>query len=223
MKLYKFRPLGDELSFCRAKHILESEEFHFSHFWELNDPMEGVYEFKKGELAEPAIRELFDGKSRRLICSFSDGFAVGDPALWGYYANGFKGIAIEVEVDCTRVTKIDYVDKVPSWTDTDRSALVDQILTTKLKRWEHEHEYRALVDSDTGIKLETGSITCVYFGDPHARTINRDQIMRKSSALRAFSQYRSNLEQVARREGIACKYAAISGNTVEFVNKAETA
>ena len=43
MKVYKFRKLTNESDLDRLKGILETGNFWCSNFWDLNDPMEGVF------------------------------------------------------------------------------------------------------------------------------------------------------------------------------------
>ena len=43
LALYKFRTLGSNDDLKRIKDIIENGEFWCSKFYEMNDPMEGVY------------------------------------------------------------------------------------------------------------------------------------------------------------------------------------
>ena len=203
MKLYKFRPLGDELSLCRAKQILETGEFWCSRFWELNDPMEGVFSVNKRD--QDVIGGVFSGKKKFVICSFSGQEAFSNPVMWGYYANGFKGIAIEIEVSADEVQKIKkmtYADDVAEWSKTDGSDRVTKILTTKLSRWKHEHEYRFFCDSVEPVAKPIGKITTVHFGDPYGTIANREDIINESEELRKFDSFRSKLESLTKSKKI---------------------
>lgn len=62
----------------------------------MNDPMEGVY---LAPLDESKISKMFEEKDGFVICSFSSEEALDNPLSWGHYANGFKGIAIGIEVN----------------------------------------------------------------------------------------------------------------------------
>ncbi|TWT41013.1 hypothetical protein RAS1_37040 [Phycisphaerae bacterium RAS1] len=211
MKLYKFRPLGDDLSFCRAKEILRTGQFWCSRFWELNDPMEGVYSFPAADKVR--IEDLFSNKARRVICSFSGPEAFSNPVIWGYYANGFKGMAIEIEMSADEVQKIKkmtYAKDVAEWSKTDGANRVTKILTTKLSRWKHEDEYRYLCNSVEPVEKRIGRITTVHFGDPYGMTVNRCQIIEKSTELRAFLAYRSELQSLAKSKDIACSFVTVS-------------
>lgn len=223
MKLYKFRMLGDELSFCRAKEILRTSQFWCSRFWELNDPMEGVYSFTAA--GEAPIEEVFSSKARRVICSFSGRKAFSNPVMWGYYANGFKGMAIEVEVSADEVQKINrmtYAKNVADWSKTVGADPVTKILTTKLSRWKHEDEYRFLCDSVEPVAKPIGKITAVHFGHPYGNTINDYQIREKSKEMRVFLAYRLELQSLAESMDIACSFVTVSNGKVTTEQVAST-
>ncbi len=103
MKVYKFRSLGDEVSFDRVKTTLSTGKFWCSPFWDMNDPMEGVYATLSNI---DAVAQIFEAKSRQRICSFSSARALRNPLMWGYYSSGFKGVAIEVDVTAPRLGSV---------------------------------------------------------------------------------------------------------------------
>jgi hypothetical protein len=57
---------------------------------------------------------ILGAKAHYKICSFSDEKAFSNPIMWGYYANGFRGVAVEIEVCGEEVNKIKYERKIPS-------------------------------------------------------------------------------------------------------------
>lgn len=82
--------------------------------------------------------------------------------MWGYYANGFKGIAIEIEVDCKRsgIRKVSYAREVAKITNGDDAAdAVERILTTKLSCWRHEFEYRYIEKSDRSLRQQHTAVS----------------------------------------------------------------
>ncbi|MFA6756860.1 MAG: hypothetical protein WCR62_03875, partial [Sulfurospirillaceae bacterium] len=91
--VYKLMSLSSEKDLCRIIEIICTNKFHCSTFSEMNDPMEGVYTYEHKHLVEP---DLPATKNKYKICSFSGLKGFENPAMWGYYANGFKGIAIEI-------------------------------------------------------------------------------------------------------------------------------
>jgi len=150
VKLYKFRSLGDQLSVDRAEQILKTGEFYCSKLWNQNDPMEGVYSYLQSDESQAATRHVFTQKNRFGICSFSGARALPNPTIWGYYANGLKGVAFEVEVSLpsNSIEMVKYLDRPVEWEDHSPDSSIEDrvksIITSKLKAWENEHEYRFL-------------------------------------------------------------------------------
>lgn len=178
--LIKFIPLANDndskgdSDFKRAKHIIETGEFWCSKLWGLNDPMEGVY--RTSNSSEKVMKTVYGEKNKYGICSFSHPNALKCPLLWGHYANGFKGIAIEIKcgTDKTYIEKIDYVDDVKE-VDNIQNPDITKIITTKLNFWKYEQEYRYLNDE----KIENhkiGEVKKVYFGTPYGNIANNEQV-----------------------------------------------
>lgn len=191
MRLYKFRQLTSCKDLKRIIEILETKEFHCAKFFEMNDPMEGVYI----ATAPSKINEILNEKNKKRICSFSSEKGFENFAMWGYYANGFKGIAIEIEVDESIVKKVKYEDEVPE------TANVEEILTTKLKYWEHEAEYRFIIESNED-KCKIGEITRVYFGSPYENLENSDEIISKSKQILEYKKYKEKLKKFLNEKDI---------------------
>ena len=92
MKVYKYRSLNN---FEFVADILCKQRFYASSFFDLNDPMEGLFEYKPGT-KQKYIDSIVMGKQKLRICSFSR-----DPEnllLWAHYADGFKGVCIELDI-----------------------------------------------------------------------------------------------------------------------------
>lgn len=88
--------------------------------------------------------------------------------MWGHYADKFRGIALEFEVlDQTKVTKVEYTDQryvvdgksIANPTEED----LKKFIVRKDKIWEHEGEFRVLVNlhSCTTKRLPNGDT--IYF------------------------------------------------------------
>ncbi len=199
MILYKFRPLGNETDLTRAKDILNTGKFWCSRFYELNDPMEGVF------ITKGFSDELFNQKNGCVICSFSAEEAFKNPAMWGYYANAFKGIAIEIKVKDDDVRKINYNNKLPSIEDG-----IEKIITSKFKSWKHEAEYRFIGES-TDSQHKIGEITAVYFVNPY-NVINRSQICENSATLRCYYCLKKQLIYSVKNRSIGCFDIEIKDN-----------
>jgi hypothetical protein len=144
--------------------------------------MEGAFEKINLE-----VEEVFEEKKRWKVCSFSGEEALKNPIMWGYYASGFRGIAIEIEIDPKKMRRINYSEHRPNLDEykcLSTEEQVDKILTTKLRCWKHEDEYRYLKKSDES-EHQIGKITKVYFGKPHSifvptvKTVNSSPIWQK--------------------------------------------
>jgi hypothetical protein len=204
VKLYKFRPLATCQDLERVQGILETGQFWCSKFWELNDPMEGVYQFQSDTVSAEGIRQLFNDKAGKVICSFFGRGALRKPLLWCHYANGFKGVAIEVEVDTALMRKVRYDDRLfkvqgkePGISD------VMSVLTVKLKAWKHEQEYRFIGEGESGLR-QIGTIKAVYFGLPYSNTVNA-AIVREKEHMRDYLRRVDSLKRTAREKEIECR------------------
>lgn len=198
MKIYKFRPLGSWEDFGRVLQILETGRFWHSKFSDLNDPMEGVFttdSYKK-------VAQIFSEKNRYKICSFSGEEALKNPIMWGYYANGFKGVAIEVEVPDTNVVKVKYNTPLPKvGHQIDINKVIKKLLSNKFKYWEHECEYRSLVlDGDN--EQTVGSISRLKFCEPYTNFVNKDDISQNSHTLQKHTYFKEKIIRVMESQSI---------------------
>ena len=193
VKLYKFRPLANKQDFKRLKSILKTGKFWCSKFSELNDPMEGSFTASNAEI----IDSIYNEKEIYKICSFSNEEAFSNPIMWGHYANGFKGVVIEVEISSAKVKRIEYVDEIPSLEAFDPQEKVEKILTTKLLPWKHECEYRFLERGNTN-RIKIGKITALGFGDPYERARNKENIVRNSSVLKEYLELKNEILEIVK-------------------------
>jgi hypothetical protein len=91
--LYKFRSLTTEKELKRLKDIIKTGEFWCSEFSKLNDPMEGVF---KANLSE--VSAIYKNKQEYKICSFSSDESLDSSLMWGHYANGLKGLQLQLKL-----------------------------------------------------------------------------------------------------------------------------
>lgn len=189
MKLYKFRPLADHEDLKQVQDILKTNCFWCSKFSELNDPMEGVFYATDRSLIEEIYKEKNDYK----ICSFSTEVGFKNPTMWGYYANGFKGVAIEIEIAKAKVEIVDYKDEILSIKNISPGVnIAKKILTTKLKCWENEMERRFLTKSQKDFQ-KIGKITAVYYGEPYNGLANSNSI--KSESIEKYNELKNQLKK----------------------------
>lgn len=212
MKIYKFRPLANYSDLERAEEILNSGQFWCSKFFDLNDPMEWVF-----TVVDPGtVRRILEAKTQYTICSFSDAVGVENPLMWGHYANGFRGIAIEVEVD--RAEKVSYVSDTLPFEGEPSEEPLKRLLTTKLKPWEYESEYRILEQPEPGLRT-IGTIIAVYFGQPYGNTTNVEAIVSKSATIARYRRILKLLTDVAKEKGYECRSAVMSDGKVVSIDE----
>lgn len=157
MKLYKYKSLDN---FEHVAEIICKNRFHAAQYFELNDPMEGLFNCEEGTKKE-YIDEIREGKTRLRICSFSKD--PGNPLLWAYYADGFRRICIEVEIDERSpdfdIAEVEYSPVRLHFSNKAarlRGELPRVILRQKAKEWSVEKEVRLLSSSEYlqhGIKI----------------------------------------------------------------------
>jgi len=109
MRAYKFRSLQN---FEHVADIFCNERFYAAQFFDLNDPMEGIFHAKPDTKKE-YLEKIREGKRKLRICSFARDFH--NLLLWAHYADGFKGICIEVELNewpDQEVTRVHYDSRI---------------------------------------------------------------------------------------------------------------
>lgn len=201
LKLYKFRPLGGCVAAKRTKEVIETGEFWCSPLWEQNDSMEGAYSYWQSHEIPNGSIDIYSEKNSYRICSFSGKGALKDPKMWGYYANGFKGLAIEIEISSDEIKKVDYQNSLLR--EDTNSPDIKKIITTKLKCWKSENEYRFLTQGETGNK-KIGKITGIYLGEPYGSLDNTSRIIENSSKLQKYRCQKEELIQLSRHHNYPC-------------------
>jgi len=140
-KLYKFK------SFAQPQQIIdifENSHIYCSKFQELNDPMEGV--FVHYGLKNCIVDELYKAKNKRLIACFTT--CIQNEAMWAYYADSARGIAIEIEnnFDNSKSNYVNYQSNISEINQIIHNYLIDvnPILFNKLSSFSHENEFRVI-------------------------------------------------------------------------------
>jgi hypothetical protein len=156
-RLYKYRSLGsrdsDNDKFDHVGDILHNGRFYAALSTELGDPMEGLFTAQDGADKE-RLEGICDCKQGLRVCSFSK---TGDnPFLWVNYAEGCRGICIEVEVDHMpdnqsgfELAEVKYPTKRPYLSREiggrcDNHEFARKALTRKWREWKVEKEIRIL-------------------------------------------------------------------------------
>lgn len=155
MKLYKLRPLSN---FEFALDIAINERLYCAHFGDLNDPFEGVFMAsifrpsilsRRGgttQLKPKDVSALRDSDKCNRVCSLSG--SVRDVRQWSHYADGHKGIAIEIDFSGheSDVVPIKYISQLEPYrlSGTLFDPIPERILSQKTVHWQYEDEHRVL-------------------------------------------------------------------------------
>ena len=150
MRLYRYMGLGN------LWHVLDiavRNRVYCAHWTQLNDPLEGHYELYFRQKDDPRLADvdatLRANRERHRIASFSE-----DPAnflLWSHYADGHKGIALEIEIDTDDpcLTQILYTDFYSVFNeDSDTTLNHPHVFNGKTPEWAYEKEWRIITTSE---------------------------------------------------------------------------
>lgn len=128
----------------------------------LNDPMEGVilsmYEPRSKDHVD-SIDETMEtmerlaaqrvgvekAASKLRVCCLSKSMA--NRLMWAHYANGFRGLAIELDIPSSDIREITYEADpaiLPSPNDAVPSGFAEHVLSVKMEAWAYEQEARII-------------------------------------------------------------------------------
>jgi len=137
--------------------ILRERRMKLSLYNELNDPFELLSHALGDKLmrkAHKALKEHFT-KTKGVIC-FSDNWK--SPVMWAHYAQKHYGFCLGFDIpqggpDTELVYPMNYEPErlkfefeAEKWTDEVGLKFIRQIVCTKAKAWEYEHEWRTSAD-----------------------------------------------------------------------------
>lgn len=111
--------------------------------------MEGLFEYEEGTKQE-YINAIVNGKQKLRICAFSKDRK--NILLWAHYADGFKGVCIEVDLEVPQwedyeIVTVEYSSRRVSFSNNARRLVSEMpriILSQKSSVWKYEKEVRTL-------------------------------------------------------------------------------
>lgn len=185
LRLFRYRSLSNidrELSTIRHCYL------HCGSYYDLNDPMEGLFSssrtLKESDSYRALQSEIRHTKREIGVCSFSE--VHNHAAMWAYYADQFRGICISYSlsrllknldkgVDFVRMA---YVDEMPTIRRSKDGAekLAKSILSCKHYQWLHEREWRMLAPLGNVHYHDVGCVTRIYLGSK-VEPENRRRVM----------------------------------------------
>jgi hypothetical protein len=151
MILYKYRSL---LNLEFVLDIILNERLHCCPYSQLNDPFEGlfysVFDSPFGRHKHyQSVENLCSDSSETKICSLSSSLA--DVRLWSHYADGHKGVVIEIDFSGleSEIYKVNYSDRLPlGGSSLATRPLPYEVLSRKTNHWEYEAEYRIFNENE---------------------------------------------------------------------------
>lgn len=160
---YKYRSLQN---LNRILDILINERLYAAKFQNLNDPMEGHYQYN-AEIDRNLKEQIQSERDRTLICSLSRRSDIG--LMWTHYADECRGCCIELRVTSQSWREIDihYRDHLPNLTS------VEDILSVKGKAWSYEDEVRYIKTFNENSKMNYYleiAVSKVYIGSEVSRS-----------------------------------------------------
>jgi hypothetical protein len=162
--LYKYRGLSN-LEF--ALDILVNHKLHAARYKDLNDPMEGQYEYIRGTLEQWQRDEIYGEKMGYRLVALSE--THNNVLMWSYYAESHTGMVVGVEVNQleAHTVPIKYVDNLN--VDLNHHDIAQDVLSKKLQLWRHERECRVFVRQP----FVSVNIRELYFGVGTPRPIKQ--------------------------------------------------
>ena len=120
-----------------------NQRLHAAGYKDLNDPMEGQYEYIRGTLDHWQREEIFGAKNQYRLVALSD--THNNVLMWSYYAESHTGMVVGVEITQphAQTVPIDYVENLSI--ELDHPDIAQRVLSKKLKLWGHEKERRVFV------------------------------------------------------------------------------
>ncbi|TGK82694.1 DUF2971 domain-containing protein [Leptospira montravelensis] len=146
VKAFKFK---SSLQFDHILDIIINKRLYCSDWLKLNDPMEGQFAYSYNNEVKKVseiINGIVDKKKQYKVCSLSSIY--NSHLLWAHYANGFDGVAIEVELNENKyIQRVNYGGvfagiNLNNNMETDEIART--ILFSKYIEWNYEKEIRIL-------------------------------------------------------------------------------
>lgn len=148
---YKYGSLNN---FERFVDIVLKKRLYGALYQELNDPMEGKFNREKVSEEQRGVIKAILNSTR--ICSlmmktkeqYPDNFL-----MWSHYADGHRGCCYEIGITKRNnsqweLLQVQYKEQLPRIVSVGKDA-VRNIISTKSKLWEEEHEVRAIRIFDT--------------------------------------------------------------------------
>lgn len=148
MKLYKYKSLSN---LWHTLDVLVNDRLYCAHWSELNDPLEGRYEVYLGGKSHK-VESIMTSRIENARDTYRVSSLSADPTnflMWSHYAEGHKGIVIELEIPESHpdLTKVVYSPFSSVFTDKLQTKEdMRHLFNGKGEEWEYEQEYRIITE-----------------------------------------------------------------------------
>ena len=152
MQAFKFRS-GRHVD--HIMDVLHNRRLYCAHWSKLNDPMEAIFAYSRTQPLAPIASRFAADVQEKLkgwrVCSLSETF--DSHLLWAHYANGFDGVAIQVQLpdNDADIRRVRYGGVFAGYNydrSADAGATARSILFSKYQEWSYEREIRILSDQE---------------------------------------------------------------------------
>jgi hypothetical protein len=153
---FKYRSLENFKNFV---DIVLNNRIYAAPYFDLNDPMEGLYTYDEGSLNIDMVNKIKGEKKKLRICSLS--LRSDSTLMWSHYADSHRGVAIGVVVDRKHeIRPINYqgLSYVQNATKFGSLETAKNVLSCKLEAWSYEEEERVFVTKSSYVNVSVKNI-----------------------------------------------------------------
>ena len=153
---FKYRSLENFKNFV---DIILNNRIYAAPYFDLNDPMEGLYTYNEGTLNRDMVNKIKGEKKRLRICSLSR--RSDSTLMWAHYADSHSGVAIGLVVDGKHeIRPVNYegLSYVQNATKFGSHETAKNILSYKLEPWSYEEEERVFVTDSSYVNVSVEKI-----------------------------------------------------------------
>ncbi|MCE7070941.1 DUF2971 domain-containing protein [Dyadobacter sp. CY327] len=154
MRLYKYRSLSNFENFV---DIVLNKRLYVALYKDMNDPMEGQYLYHSGAIDRITRDRIYGTKQRLKLCSLSSDSQ--NALMWSHYADGCRGVAIEVELaPGARLRRVEYGELVEIFEPGIIEETAEHILSHKLDIWSYEQEWRVFAEGTNFVDVRISKV-----------------------------------------------------------------
>lgn len=171
---FKYRSLENFKNFV---DIVLNSRIYAAPYFDLNDPMEGLYTYNAGTINKELVRKIKGEKNKLRICSLSR--RSDSTLMWSHYADSHRGVAIGLVVDRKhemRPITYEGLSYVRNATRHGSHETAKNVLTCKLEPWAYEEEERVFVTDSNYVDISIIQILLGSKMDTRTKSLVRNLV-----------------------------------------------